>query len=191
MTLVVPVSTDDHIQGNPNAFVTLIEYGDYECPLCAMAHPITHQLMQHFGYRLCFVFRHFPLTQSHPHAEMAAEAAEFAGAHGRFWEMHDAIYENQATLGLPLLLALARRFGMSDMAIGFAIANSEYARKIQRDFLGGVRSGVNGTPTFFIGDRRYDGSWDYDSLVDAIGAQFETKSPRSRWPTRVQKSSPN
>ena len=191
MTLVVPVSTDDHIQGNPNALVTLIEYGDYECPLCAMAHPITHQLMQHFGYRLCFVFRHFPLTQSHPHAEMAAEAAEFAGAHGRFWEMHDAIYENQATLGLPLLLALARRLGMSDMAIGFAIANSEYASKIQRDFLGGVRSGVNGTPTFFIGDRRHDGSWDYDSLVDAIGAQFEAKSPRSRWPTRVQKSSPN
>ena len=191
MTLVVPVSTDDHIQGNPNALVTLIEYGDYECPLCAMAHPITHQLMQHFGYRLCFVFRHFPLTQSHPHAEMAAEAAEFAGAHGRFWEMHDAIYENQATLGLPLLLALARRLGMSDMAMGFAIANSEHARKIQRDFLGGVRSGVNGTPTFFIGDRRHDGSWDYDSLVDAIGAQFEAKSPRSRWPTRVQKSSPN
>jgi protein-disulfide isomerase len=191
MTLVVPVSTDDHIRGNPNALVTLIEYGDYECPLCAMAHPITHQLMQHFGYRLCFIFRHFPLTQSHPHAEMAAEAAEFAGAHGRFWEMHDAIYENQATLGLPLLLALARRLGMSDMAIGFAIANSEYARKIQRDFLGGVRSGVNGTPTFFIGDRRHDGSWDYDSLADAVGAQFEGKSPRSRWPTRVQKSSPN
>jgi protein-disulfide isomerase len=191
MTLAVPVSTNDHIRGNPNALVTLIEYGDYECPLCAMAHPITHQLMQYFGYRLCFVFRHFPLMQSHPHAEMAAEAAEFAGAHGRFWEMHDAIYENQATLGLPLLLALARRLGMSDMAIGFAIANSEYAPKIQRDFLGGVRSGVNGTPTFFIGDRRHDGSWDYDSLVDAIGAQFETKSPRSRWPTRVQKSSPN
>jgi protein-disulfide isomerase len=191
MTLVVPVSTDDHIRGNPHALVTLIEYGDYECPLCAMAHPITHQLMQHFGYRLCFVFRHFPLTQSHPHAEMAAEAAEFAGAHGRFWEMHDAIYENQAALGLPLLLALARRLGMSDMAIGFAIANSEHAPKIQRDFLGGVRSGVNGTPTFFIGDHRHDGSWDYDSLVDAIGAQFETKSPRSRWPTRVQKSSPN
>ncbi len=191
MTLAVPVTKDDHIRGNPNALVTLIEYGDYECPLCAMAHPITHQVMQHFGFRLCFVFRHFPLTQSHPHAEMAAEAAEFAGAHGRFWEMHDAIYENQAALGLPLLLALARKFGMSDTAIGFAIANSEYAPKIQRDFLGGVRSGVNGTPTFFIGDGRHDGSWDYDSLVDAIEAQFEAKSPRPRRPTRMQKAPPD
>jgi protein-disulfide isomerase len=122
---------------------------------------------------------------------MAAEAAEFAGAHGRFWEMHDAIYENQEALGLPLLLALARKLGMSDMAIGFAIANSEYAPKIQRDFLGGVRSGVNGTPTFFIGDRRHDGSWDYDSLVDAIEAEFDEKSPSPHRPVRIQKSSPN
>jgi protein-disulfide isomerase len=188
MTLAVPVSMDDHIRGNPIALITLIKYGDYECPLCAAAPPIVHQVMQHFGSRLCFVFRHFPLTQSHPHAEMAAEAAEFAGGHGRFWEMHDAIFENQAALGLPFLLALTRKLGMSDMAMGFAIANSEYAPKSRRDFLGGVRSGVNGTPTFFIGDRRHDCPWDYDSLVDAIEPQFEVKSRRSM---RIQKSSYN
>src|SRR5258705_2162662 len=191
MTLAVPVTKDDHIRGNPNALVTLIEYGDYECPLCAMAHPITHQVMQRFGFRLCFVFRHFPLTQSHPHAEMAAEAAEFAGAHRRFWDMHDAIYENQAALGLSLMLALARKLGLSDMAMGAAIANNEYAPKIQRDFLGGVRSGVNGTPTFFIGDRRHDGAWDYDSLVDTIEAELDEKSHSLRRPLRIQKSSPN
>jgi protein-disulfide isomerase len=156
-----------------------------------MAQPITHQLLQHFGDRLCLVFRHFPLAQSHPHAEMAAEAAEFASAHGHFWEMHDEIYENQASLGLTLLLALARKLGMSDMAMGFAIANNEYAPRIQRDFFGGVRSGVNGTPAFFIGDRRHDGSWDYDSLADAIEARIEEKRPRSRRPARPQKSTPN
>ena len=191
MTLAVPVTKDDHIRGNPNAPITLIEYGDYECPFCAMAHTITHQVTQHFGYRIRFVFRHFPLTQIHPFAEMAAEAAEFAGARGLFWEMHDAIYENQAALGLTLLLSLARKLGLSDMAMGAAIANNEYAPKIQRDFLGGVRSGVNGTPTFFIGDRRHDGSWDYDSLVDAIEAELDEKSPSPHRPVRIQKSSPN
>src|SRR5258707_15531131 len=99
MTLAVPLTQDDHIRGNPNAPVTLLEYGDYECPFCGMTHSIVHQVMQHFGDQLRFVFRHFPLTQIHPSAEMAAEAAEFAGAHGRFWGMHDAIYENQAALG--------------------------------------------------------------------------------------------
>lgn len=173
MPLAVPVSKDDHKRGNPRAQVTLLEYGDYECGHCGMAHPIVGQVIKHFGPRLCFVFRHFPLTQIHPNAERAAEAAEFAHAHRRFWDMHDAIYENQQRLSMPLLLALARSLGLSDMSLGYAIANGEYADKINRDFLGGVRSGVNGTPTFFIGNQRYDGGFDFHTLVAAIESQLE------------------
>jgi protein-disulfide isomerase len=129
--------------------------------------------MKHFGQKLCFVFRHFPLSQIHPNAEAAAEAAEFAGAHQRFWEMHDAIYENQDRLGAPLLLSLARGLGLSELGLAHAIVDGEYAEKIREDFLGGVRSGVNGTPTFFIGDQRHDGTYDFNSLVHAIEARLE------------------
>jgi protein-disulfide isomerase len=101
--LKVPVSLNDHIQGDENALVTLVEYGDYECPYCGRAYPVVKAVQKHFGPQLMFVFRNFPLTQIHPLAEPAAEAAEFAGSRGRFWEMHDGIYENQERLSLPLL----------------------------------------------------------------------------------------
>jgi protein-disulfide isomerase len=161
------------MRGNPNAPVTLLEYGDYECGYCGMAHPVVLRLMKHFGPKLCFVFRNFPLTQIHPNAESAAEAAEFVGKHNRFWEMHDAIYKNQGRLGIPLLLSLARALGLSDLSLARAISNGEYADKIKRDFLGGVRSGVNGTPTFFIGNQRCDGGFDFRTLVAAIEARLE------------------
>ena len=111
--LRVPVTQHDHVRGPANAPVTLVEYGDYECPHCGLAHPIVNAVREHFARQLRFVFRHFPLIQVHPNAETAAESAEFAGAHGRFWEMHDGIYENQDRLGLPLLFALARKLGAS------------------------------------------------------------------------------
>jgi protein-disulfide isomerase len=171
--LAIPVNKSDHIRGNPSAPVTLVEYGDYECPLCGQAHPIVKSLGLHFGKQLRFVYRHFPLTQIHPNAENAAEAAEFAGAHGRFWEMHDAIFENQAHLGMPLLFALARALRLPELEMSQAIANGDYAPKIQTDFLGGVRSGVNGTPTFFVASRRYDGPFDFVSLVNAIESQLQ------------------
>ena len=177
MTLAVPVTKSDHIRGPLNAPVTLLEYGDYECPYCGVAFPVVNRVLQHFGRSLRFVFRHFPLTQVHPNAEPAAEAAEFAGAHKRFWEMHDGIYMNQEMLGPPLLLSLATSLGLPKEQLVSAIAGHEYEGKIQQDFLGGVRSGVNGTPTFFIGNRRHDGAFEFNALVAAIDAQLAKAAP--------------
>lgn len=167
-----PVTPADHIRGPATAPATLVEYGDYECPQCGLAHPIVQRVQRHFGPNLRFVFRHFPLGQIHPYAETAAECAEFAGAHGRFWEMHDRLYENQDQLGVTLLFALAEALGLSQEGLRNALASGEYAPKVRSHFLGGVRSGVNGTPTFFIGDRRHDGPFDFDSLVAAIEAHL-------------------
>jgi len=170
-TLKVPVTPEDHIEGDPNAELTLLEYGDYECPHCGRAHPIVKRVQKHFGRRLRFVFRNFPLTQIHPNAQAAAEAAEFAGANGRFWEMHDLIYENQERLSPPLLLALAEELGLDPPALREALAAGEFEPRVRRDFLSGVRSGVNGTPTFFIGGQRHDGPWEFADLVAAIEAR--------------------
>jgi protein-disulfide isomerase len=167
-TLKVPVTQHDHVRGPANAAITLVEYGDYECPHCGLAHPIVNAVRQYFARQLRFVFRHFPLVQIHPNAETAAESAEFAGAHGRFWEMHDGIYENQDRLGLPLLFDLARGLGLSELELQSALQRGEYEPKVRADFHGGVRSGVNGTPSFFINGQRHDGSYAFDELVAAI-----------------------
>jgi protein-disulfide isomerase len=156
--------------------VTLVEYGDYECPHCGLAHPIVKLVRAHFGDKLQFVFRHFPLSQAHPNAESAAEAAEYAGAHGRFWDMHDGIYENQDRLGLPLLFTLVGGLGLSESGLRNALVNSEYEPKVRSDFLGGVRSGVNGTPTFFINGQRHDGSYAFKDLVAGIEAHLHAKA---------------
>lgn len=170
--LKIPVSSKDHLQGDASAPAILVEYGDYECPHCGFAYPIIKRVQEHFGKRLAFVFRNFPLNQAHPHAESAAETAEFAAVHGRFWEMHDAIFENQAELGIPLLLALAESLQLSAKDLGAALEGHEYAARVREDFTGGVRSGVNGTPTFFINGRRQDGSFAYEDLVAAIEAEL-------------------
>jgi protein-disulfide isomerase len=167
-TLKVPVTPEDHIQGDPDAELTLVEYGDYECPHCGRAYGIVKRVQKHFGRRLRFVFRNFPLTQIHPNAQTAAEAAEFAGAHGRFWEMHDRIYENQDRLGPPLLFALAEELGLDPQDLRAALTAGEFEPRVRRDFLSGVRSGVNGTPTFFLGEQRHDGPWEFDDLVRAL-----------------------
>jgi protein-disulfide isomerase len=170
--LQVPVSTADHIQGDQHAPVTLVEYGDYECPACGLAYPIVKAVQDHFGKRLRFVFRNFPLTQVHPNAESAAETAEFAGAHGRFWEMHDRLYENQASLSLPLYLALAESLRLPEKALSEALESGTFRPKVRSDFMGGLKSGVNGTPTFFINGRRHDAAFDFDDLVAAIEAEL-------------------
>ena len=174
-TLKAPVTPRDHILGSANAPVTLVEYGDYECPHCGAAHPIVKLVLEHFGKKIRFVFRHFPLSQVHPNAEPAAESAEFAGAHGRFWDMHDAIYENQDRLGLPLLFGLAGALGLSEASLREALVNGSYAEKVKGDFLGGARSGVNGTPSFFINGRRHDGSYAFADLVAAVEADLHHK----------------
>ena len=136
-------------------------------------------LQNRFGDQLRFVFRNFPLTEIHPLAEPAAESAEFGGAHMRYWEMHDGLYENQDQLGLPLFFALSKAFGLPTEELRDVLANHTFAPRIQRDFIGGVRSGVNGTPTFFINGQRHDAGYDFPHLAAAIEAQLV------RIPTRI------
>src|SRR5579872_887413 len=123
--LRVPVTPRDHIKGPKNASVTLVEYGDYECPHCCAAHPIVNLVLEHFAPELRFVFRHFPLTQVHPNAEPAAETAEFAGAHGKFWQMHDGIFANQDRLSPPLLFVLAGALGLSEVELRNALVSEK------------------------------------------------------------------
>ena len=171
--LKAPVTSEDHIQGPEEADVTLLEYGDYECPHCGRAYPIVKRIQKHFGKRLRFVFRNFPLGEIHPHAEAAAESAEFAGAQGKFWEMHDLLFENQERLGEPLFSELAKRLKLPPEPLRQALENEKYRDRVRADFSSGVRSGVNGTPTFFINAHRHDGPFDFEDLVlaieDAIG----------------------
>jgi len=167
-TLKIPVGPEDHVQGSADAECTLVEYGDYECPHCAHADPIVKRLQRHLGKRLRFVFRNFPLSQLHPHAEAAAETAEFAAARGKFWEMHDLIFENQSSLSLALFEKLAQQLGLSSADLLDALNRKEYEARVRADFTGGVRSGVNGTPTFFINGQRHNGSFEYEDLLAAI-----------------------
>ncbi len=162
------VTPKDHIQGPQDAEVTLVEYGDYECPHCGRAYPVVKRVQKHFGKRLLFVFRNFPLSEMHPHAESAAEAAEFAGAQGKFWEMHDLLFENQERLSEPLYLELAEELSLSPEALRQALEEGIYKAPVRADFRGGVRSGVNGTPTFFINGERHDGPFDYETLLLTI-----------------------
>jgi protein-disulfide isomerase len=170
--LKVPVSDQDHIQGDPKAAVMLVEYGDYECPHCGHAYPIVKQVQKHFGKKLAFVFRNFPLNEIHPNAEAAAETAEFAGAQGKFWEMHDAIFENQEELSPELLMQLSQDLKLSADDWKKAMESRQYQPRVKSDFLGGVKSGVNGTPTFFINGQRHDGPFEYEDLVAGINSQL-------------------
>jgi protein-disulfide isomerase len=167
-TLKVPVTAEDHAQGPESADVTLVEYGDYECPHCGRAYPTVQQVQKQFGKRLRFVFRNFPLSEMHPHAEAAAEVAEFAGVQGKFWEMHDRLFENQERLGEALFLDLGEALKLSTTAMRQALEEGMFEARVRADFKGGVRSGVNGTPTFFINGHRHDGSFDFETLVSAV-----------------------
>jgi len=167
-TLKIPIRPEDHVQGDEHATTTLVEYGDYQCPHCGRAYPIVKKVQKHFGKRLRFIFRNFPLNEIHPDAEAAAETAEFAGSHGKYWEMHDLLFENQARFGLPLFEELAQRLGLDPAELRQALETGQYRAHVRSDFMSGARSGVNGTPTFFINGERLDGSWDYQDLVDSI-----------------------
>ena len=166
--LSIPVNKRDHAQGPETASVTLVEYGDFECPHCAAAHVILKQIRKRMGDKLRFVFRHFPLTQIHPHAESAAEASEAANALGQFWEMHDLLFENQPKLNSSNLLMFAKQVGLDTERFARELGEGAYRERVRADFLSGVRSGVNGTPAFFINGVRYDGSWDMEPLVAAL-----------------------
>jgi protein-disulfide isomerase len=168
-SLTLPVADDrDHVQGAPGAAVTLVEYGDYECPYCGAAYPIVKELQATMGDALRFVFRNFPITTSHPHAEQAAEAAEAAAAQGRFWPMHDLLYENQQRLEPEDLLAYAGRLELDLERVERDLAEGAHAARVHEDFMSGVRSGVNGTPTFYINGVRHDDSYELDTMLDAL-----------------------
>jgi protein-disulfide isomerase len=160
--LTPDVSSSDHAEGPPDAPVTLVEYGDYECPHCGAAHPIVAALRKQFAGKLRFVFRNFPLREAHPHAEHAAESAEAVaelGGNESFWKMHDTIYDNQDALDDESLVGYATDAGANGEQVRDALAKRTYNPHVRADFNSGVRSGVNGTPTFFINGKRFDGDW--------------------------------
>lgn len=167
--LKVPVTTSDHILGANTAAVTLVEYGDYQCSHCAAAQSPVKQILLRYDGRIRLVFRHFPLTEVHPIAGLAAETAEFAGGYGRFWNMHDAIFANQPRLSPNLLVTLVSTLDLSPRAFREELASGVHARKVHADFLGGVRSGVNGTPTFFVNGVRHDGGYSAPDLAASVG----------------------
>jgi protein-disulfide isomerase len=170
--LTLPVSERDHVRGPATASMTLLEYGDYECRFCGAAHPVVNEVQRIMGAELAFAYRHFPLTQIHPRAYQAAEAAEAAGAQGRFWVMHDLLFVNQDRLGTQDLLAYAQALGLDLDRFAADLAEHAHAPKLREDYLSGVRSGVNGTPTFFINGVRHNGGYDLESLLAALRASL-------------------
>jgi protein-disulfide isomerase len=163
-----PVGPNDHVQGPAKAPVTLVEYGDYECPYCGEAYSVVKAVQERLGDQMRLVFRNFPLAQAHPHAEHAAEAAEAAGAQGKFWEMHDLLYENQDALEPEDLVQYARALKLDLKRFVLEMREHVYVERVREDFRSGVRSGVNGTPTFFINGVRHNGPFDLGSLLAAI-----------------------
>jgi protein-disulfide isomerase len=167
--LTLPVSEErDRIRGNPDAPVTLVEYGDYECPYCGAAYPIVKEQQKRMGERLRFVFRNFPIAEAHPHAGQAAEAAEAAAPQGHFWEMHDHLFEHQRHLEADDLHAYAEALGLDVGRFDRELGQHAHAQRLREDFMSGVRSGVGGTPTFNINGKRHDDSYEVQTLSAAL-----------------------
>jgi protein-disulfide isomerase len=166
--LIEPVSDRDHVEGPADAPLTLVEYGDYQCPFCGAAYPVVKRLQKTLGKKLRFVFRNFPLTQSHPYALIAAEAAEAAALQGKFWEMHDLLFEQQTFLDPEMIPLWANRIGLNLEKFKNDVRRDVVETRIKEDRQSGIRSGINGTPTFYINGTRYDDSPDYDSMLAAL-----------------------
>lgn len=165
--LTEEVNANDHVQGLEDAPVTLVEYGDFECPHCGQAHAVVKRLQARMGDRLRFVYRHFPLPQ-HPHAMTAAETSEFAASEDRFWEMHDLLFRDQADMDDDLFPALAEEIGLDADALELALDDEEFAEHVEHDAETGEASGVHGTPTFFINGKKHVGGFDLDTMIAAI-----------------------
>jgi protein-disulfide isomerase len=175
MSLRVPVSDRDHVAGSASAPLTLVEYGDYQCPHCAAADPVVRAVQKALGSELRFVFRNFPLAEMHPAAEPAAEFAEGAAVQGKFWEVHDAIFawsrrHGPPSLGPEAFASIASSLKLDTQALDAAVGEHRYLELIKHDFNGGIRSGVNGTPTFFINGQRFDGAPTVEDLSAALKA---------------------
>jgi len=167
--LTVPVGEHDHAQGPANAPVTLVEYGDYECPHCGRAYPIVKRIQKRLGNRLRFVYRNLPLAELHPNATAAAELAEAAATQGKFWEMHDMLFEHQRALDDSHLVGYAAELGLDSKTFEQELHAHTHKDRVRKDFMSAIRSGANGTPTFFINGQRFDGDWyDEDAFVRAL-----------------------
>ena len=168
MALRTSVSENDHSQGNADAPIQLVEYGDYQCPYCGRAYPIVKQLQQQLGDDLRFIFRNFPLSEIHPQAKQAAIASEAAGLQGKFWEMHDVLFEHQHQLTHFSLVHYAKELGLDMDVFENDLADAKLAEKVEKDFYSGMRSGVSATPTFFINGEKYTGSWEPEPFLDFL-----------------------
>ena len=166
--LVLPVGARDHARGPESAAVTLVEYGDFECPHCGRAYHYIKEIEARFAGRLRFVFRHFPLTNIHPVAQAAAEASEWAASQGAFWPFHDAVYEQQKKLSDAQLLGIAEGLTLDPASLSRALKAHTFFVRVKEDFLSGIDSGVKGTPTFFINGVRHEGPWELPALAAAI-----------------------
>jgi protein-disulfide isomerase len=173
-SLTLLVGKRDHQRGPETALVTLVEYGDYECPSCGQTYPIIKEIQRRLGDRLRFVFRNFPLSQSHPHAQHAAEAAEAAAGQGKFWEMHDTLFEQQQALDDAHLVHYAVALHLDQETFVREMTEHAHTNRVREDFLSGVRSGVNGTPTFYINGVRHDASYELETLLAAIEAAMSS-----------------
>ena len=178
--LAIPVGPRDHIRGHAQAPVTLLEYGDYECPYCGAAYPIVEEVRWRMGDDLRFVYRHFPLSRIHPHATKAAEAAEAAAAQRAFWPMHDLMFTHQDALEEDELVSYAAMLGLDIVRLSDELTSGLYASRVRDDFMGGVRSGVAGTPTFFINGRQYAGVAELGMLLAAIRVELSALHLTSR-----------
>ena len=177
---VPEITGDDHVLGPGDAPVTVLEYGDYECPFCRGAARDLHRMLDLYPGSIRFAFRNFPIPQLHPHAEQAAEAAEAAAAQGRFWEMYDLLLRPSSGLGLDSLLGYARDLGLDLDRFGKEVTGGAYAAKIEQDVREGVRNGVNATPKFYVGGRRIDGKFPLEGLEDAIRASIRAAPARTQ-----------
>lgn len=167
--LTVPIKMDyDHIQGPVTAPISLVEYGDFECPYTGHAYPIVKEIKRKLGEALCFVYRNFPLNEIHPHAQHAAEAAEAAASQDKFWGMHDCLFEHQDALDDTHLLEYARTIGLDIKKFEIEISKHVYESTINDSLTNGIKSGVEGTPTFFLNGIRYEGSWDFETLLKRL-----------------------
>lgn len=165
------IGDHDHLQGPKQAPIQLVEYGDYQCSYCGEAYPEVKATQQALGDKLEFVFRNFPLPDVHPHAQGAALAAEAAALQGKFWEMHDALYEHQNQLDATHLEGFAKQLGLDVERFKRDMHSQAVASKVQADFESGVRSGVNGTPSFFVNGQKFDGNWQGQGLTEFLQQQ--------------------
>ena len=177
--LAVPVNHLDHVLGSAPAPVTVVEYGDFECPACKLAYPAVKLLIKTFGSAVRFAYRHFPLVEVHPHAELAAEAAEAAGAQGKFWPMHDLLFENQQHLKANNLRAYAQRLELDLSRYDYEMGDHVYLQRVREHIASGLASGVRATPGFYVNGAPQDVSFGFEHLMDAVRQRVRMRTPRS------------